>query len=518
MLADLNEASLSPELDADVIIVGGGLVGLMLARDLNRVGRRVVVLEAGPEKAAQTEFNDPVEFDDWLYGAAIAGRAKVLGGTSTIWGGALLPPTVCDFDRSSLGWNDEWPLAPKDVLRHIPDIEKDFGLDAGTYQDIETPPKFQSIATLRRPKWPKFSKRNSVSLAAQDLKQSRLSKVITNCSVTELLFSGHHCIGVVGRSPAGGRITVKANLTVICAGALESTRLLKLAHQKYSEDAPLFSDTLGKYLHDHISAPVLRVQNYKRSRWNDLAGFRFSDGGMRSSRLEIERKWANNELVPGAFVHFAFESHNYTGFSALREILQSLQGKSLPSTKSVFRLLVNSPWFGHAALERILMKRVLPAYGSMLRAHLVIEQCPVPENKICLSANETDQFGNPALKVNWRVTERDMSEFLRVANLVSDAIEDHTTTIGESIRRISHSEICDNLKEGGGIYHPAGSTKMGHRKFDSVLNADLRPHGVRGLRVLSTSAFPYCTSTNPSMLLLAFGKRMFQQISDGITS
>lgn len=47
--------------------------------------------------------------------------------------------------------------------------------------------------------------------------------------------------------------------------------------------------------------------------------------------------------------------------------------------------------------------------------------------------------------------------------------------------------IRHDLAEGGGIYHPAGTTRMGVRAADSVVDTQLRAHGFDGLPAVANS-------------------------------
>src|ERR1700685_3502493 len=92
MIHDLAHAEGSISLTADIGIVGAGIAGLVLAVRLARAGLKVIVLESGNEKRSSfaDELNE-VAFSDRPYRGAISGRVRGLGGTSAIWGGALLP-------------------------------------------------------------------------------------------------------------------------------------------------------------------------------------------------------------------------------------------------------------------------------------------------------------------------------------------------------------------------------------------------------------------------------------------
>ena len=91
MLLDLNASpSIASPVKAEVAVIGGGLAGLLLANRLAERSIRTVVVEAGG--VAGNGLPDPflnAECNGILYRGAAAGRARCLGGTSTIWGGAL---------------------------------------------------------------------------------------------------------------------------------------------------------------------------------------------------------------------------------------------------------------------------------------------------------------------------------------------------------------------------------------------------------------------------------------------
>jgi choline dehydrogenase len=64
--------------------------------------------------------------------------------------------------------------------------------------------------------------------------------------------------------------------------------------------------------------------------------------------------------------------------------------------------------------------------------------------------------------------------------------------------------ITDFRQRSGTVYHPSCTCRMGPDATSSVVDARLRVHGVRGLRVVDASAFPSITSGNinaPTMML-----------------
>lgn len=57
------------------------------------------------------------------------------------------------------------------------------------------------------------------------------------------------------------------------------------------------------------------------------------------------------------------------------------------------------------------------------------------------------------------------------------------------------------------IYHPVGSARMGSSESDSVVDASLRVHGIRGLRVVDASIFPQQVSGHPVAAVVAVAEK-----------
>ncbi|KAF8599117.1 GMC oxidoreductase [Ceratobasidium sp. AG-I] len=57
------------------------------------------------------------------------------------------------------------------------------------------------------------------------------------------------------------------------------------------------------------------------------------------------------------------------------------------------------------------------------------------------------------------------------------------------------------------IYHPVGSARMGTSENDSVVDASLRVHGIRGLRIIDASIFPQQVSGHPCAAVVAVAEK-----------
>jgi choline dehydrogenase-like flavoprotein len=498
---------------ADVVVVGAGLAGLVLAYALANMGLTVIVLESGSDR--QIEDVHPlnkVEQVSQEYLGAMEGRFRGLGGTSTRWGGALLPYLDSDLRPHPCGWHDGWGLSTDDLSAYLTAIEQDFGVSAGSYEgdaDSRCLPSFEP----RLPKWPSFKNRSTANVYRRQIKNDGRVTVWTDATVTDLQLDESRVSGVVARNATGARIEVEARHVAIAAGAIETTRLLLLFNRAHGDRLFPAAGPLGKGFHDHISAPVAKLEATNRSAITRLFSFRFVRGGMRNLRFELSADARAAKSLPAAFLHVAFAREEVSGFDGIRRVYQSAQKGMLPALPDLANILRDLPWFMQAVWWRFAEKRVLPPSKSNFEMHLVTEQHPHAENRIALSDRLVDSFGLPLAQIDWRVREEDIAFFHSISALAIDEWASGPLGNLASLIPRNRAEVEEKLSSCGGIFHPAGTTRIGSTVTEGVVNNQLRVHGVPGLWVIATSVFPAVGGTSPSLGLMQFAARAAERIS-----
>ncbi|MFH8622832.1 NAD(P)-binding protein [Streptomyces vietnamensis] len=161
----------------DVVVVGAGVAGSLVAHRLGRQGRRVLVLEAGPADrdpaadpltaylaaaakvpgspyrthpaASWPEPTDPagtggapgfrasghLRQDGPLPYAS--GYVRVNGGTGNVWTGLAPRMLPEDFDTESFGYGRRWPLSYDELEPHYRDAEEELGVAADVDEQRE---------------------------------------------------------------------------------------------------------------------------------------------------------------------------------------------------------------------------------------------------------------------------------------------------------------------------------------------------------------------------------------------
>lgn len=524
MIKDFALADADIELSTDVAVVGAGIAGLFLANRLAEEGIRVVVVESGgPEQKDDVHPLNSVVHLGQPYTGASHGRFRCLGGTSTRWGGALLPFVDEDMaSRPYLGL-EAWPIGMGDLAPFLPELERIFDVDPGSYEQ-EILDRFGRGNALRDgsegdflprfAKWPVFKRRNVATLFRDRIGKDAGVEVWLHAHALAIhLDEGRKRIAeIVCHNPADRKLRVRARHYVICAGAIESTRLML----QFDEDnGGIFSSSctaLGRYFHDHVSAPTARIVADRPRALNRLAGHRFIGETMRSLRFELSPSARREDRVAGAFAHIAFESRETTGFDHLRALFRGVQQRQGISAGLLAALLKSTPYLATVGYWRYAHKQLYWPKADAYRLHTVVEQLPRSRNRITLS-DAADVFGKRLAAIDWRLDE----SILETLRAFRRRFESYWSRHGlDRIARLEWSGAIDSLdafaSHAGDICHPGGTTRMGSKPSEAVVDADLRSFALPNLWISSTSTFPAGGSANPTLMLILFTLRLGKRL------
>lgn len=510
---------------AEFCILGGGMAGLFIARKLALAGHRVVVLESGKAGFDEEthELNRIVDVRG-RYRRALDGRYRGLGGSSSRWGGRVLPIHEHDAGPRTYVGMASWPFAHAELQRYAEEVEDVFHLPHGPFGTAAlekaglaehfpaADPDFQG----RLAKWINFRHCNLATVWGKELRGLPNLELWLAATVTDFCLDVERGrLGAVTATDGrGNSMKVEAERFVLTAGTIESTRLLLWLNAQSGNRAFAGNRALGRYFQDHLKVEAATISRQHQSLSNQLFGYHYVDGTRRSLHLDLTPAAQEADGSTSAFVYAAMDL-SQSSLSLLKSVARGVQSGQLKARELValtgeLPLMMRSAWWLFAKGQVYMPANV------RLAVQIAIEQQPVWENHIGLSS-ERDRLGVPRAEVHWQPTARDEASFrstaARLRRYWTRAGLDQTAPLtwllgeaGDETRFVDRAEA---------YAHPSGSTRMGTDPATSVVGPDLTCHAVPNLSVVSASVFPSSGSANPTYTILQLALRHADDLLSG---
>jgi len=518
-LSDIPRAA--HEIDAPICLVGAGIAGLAAAVRLARnPNRRVIVIESGVRNFDQA-IQDLNEVEDVFssYKGAFGGRFRGLGGTSTAWGGRLLPLAAHDVEDREYAGAPAWPISFTDLERYRPDIEALFSVDNESFEEdvlqkIDRQhllPRGHRDFVVRYPKWPQFKRCNMVNLLGEEVAQSPNLEVWLGATVKQFDLdpATGRLAAIRAASLSGRELTVRAREFLLTPGTIEATRLLLLLDAQ--SEGRVFGQchALGRYFQDHVGIAAAQLRPRNRHLTNRALSYHFIGTTRRSLHFELSPAAQRAEQCGSGFAHVTMGLDGSAALTAVKKIFRSLQRGRIEINRDDLARLASDPGsMVQGAYWRYVRKQLHWPEGMDLQLNIWIEQLPHWDNRISLS-EKRDRLGVPMARVEWRPREAEERTFQACIRRLRDYW--HGTGLEgfcdlEWMPDLGHPDI-PAISTASDLLHPSGSTRMGTDPKTSVVGPDLSCHAVPNLSVASASVFPSAGSANPTYTILQLAFR-----------
>ncbi|MBU1213085.1 MAG: GMC family oxidoreductase [Alphaproteobacteria bacterium] len=520
MLIDLQAPDAPRLIDADICIVGGGAVGLSMAVRLARAGHDVVVLEGGGkslESASQALHKGAStgrRFDN-----IDVGRYRVLGGSTTFWGGQVLP--VGAQAMSERPWLEApgWPIGPCDLEAYHAEAFELLGLgqaendDAAIWRRLGVDPQLGDELDLLLTRW--VPTRNLARHFGADIEGLANLRVIVHANATGLAMDAdrRRIAGLTAKTLDGGAATVTARNFVLACGSIEIARLML---HPATDGGPLpwhANQWLGRGFADHLNGPVADVKVRDYQAFHGLFDSVFLSGCKYYPRLRLSPavQAASNSLdISGEFLFdTAFSQH----LDNIKMFIRSLRDGRRPDGL----LHLPSHIASVAAIAGPLAWRYLSARRSYkprdanVRLAVSCEQWPNPASAIGLS-KQVDGLGMRRVEVDWRIDGREISTIALFARRVQDAFEKRglaDVLIEPAVER-EDPAFLESLTD---CVHQMSTARMGDNRNLGVVDANLRVYGTDNLYVAGQAVFPLAGFANPTFTAIALGLRLSDHLT-----
>jgi hypothetical protein len=515
MLIDLRHGSQGVPESAEALIIGAGAVGLTMAVELARAGRRVIVLEAGG-RVVDSESQDFFNLAQWrgrtLRGLHV-GRYRALGGTTNFWGGQLLEFDSIVFENRPWASDIAWPITRQDLEPHYRRGYELLGMGHYLRDDLVwsrlniAPPVPRDSLEVFFSAW--APQPNFASLFKKEIASDANLCVVVNAPVVALDVDreSERVTAALVRMVDGATHRFSAQRVVLANGTVEIARLLKLP--AVDGRAPWADNQwLGKGFTDHIDLLAGHVTPLDQKRFHDLFDNAYIDRIKYVPKLKLSAKAQRERELLGATAFFLFDSKFQDHLENAKLLARSLlRGQFQREVLANPLELLSTVRVAMPMVVRYLRdRRMFSPADEGVQLRLMSEQFPIPQSAIHLSERR-DRLGMPIVEIDWRIDGREIETLAVLAELIADYLETHQLATA----RLDPALVARDrqiLNQFNDYCHHMGMARMAEASGNGVVDRDLKVFGTRNLYVAGAAVYPSSGFANPTFTAIALGLRL----------
>ena len=523
--------------EADYVVIGSGVAGALVANELAKAGKSVAILEAGPRVPRwQTveRFRNQPDKMDWMapyqsspwaphpqYGEfandylIFKGTHKfnsqyirAVGGTTWHWAACCWRYLPNDFKIKSLyGVGRDWPIGYDDLEPWYYRAEQELGVWGPNDQDLGSPRSApypmqplplsyneQQVASRmnrHNPGWKVVTEpaaRNSHpydgrptccgnnncmpicpigamynGIVHVDKAEANGAELIHSAVVNRLVSEGERIVAAEYKDPAGVDHRVSGRNFILAANGIETPKLMLMSlGRKHPTGVGNSSDMVGRNLMDHPGTGVRFFADEPLwagrgpQEMTSVVGFR--DGDFRADYAGKKLNLSNISPVE----------------KVTREILREDTALNVPDLTARLR-------------DRAARHVEFASFHEIL---------PQPENRIRPSTSEKDASGIPKPEITYSIDDY----VKKSAGKTREIYAEIARVMGGSEVQFSDEFAPNN--------HITGSTIMGEKAEDSVVDKDCRTFDHPNLFIAGSSVMPTVGTVNVTLTIAALALRL----------
>ncbi|NOU88223.1 FAD-binding protein [Paenibacillus sp. LMG 31460] len=508
--------------EVDVVIVGAGAAGGVLAKELSEAGMSVVVLDAGPFRDTQKDLaSDELTMQNlgWQDTRIVDGNnpltmghnnsGRGIGGGTVHFTAVFLRFHDADFKARTMdGVAEDWPISYEDLEPFYARVEKEIAVSGpkhfpwGNYHGPYPYPEREPLspnAYMFMNGCEKLGIRSSVAPLAilsapfegrppcinrgfcnqgcmPDAKFSTLivhipkaikagAEVLADCMVTQVIMGKDGVAKGITFVHDGRTYEQKAKIVILSAFVVETPRLLlNSANSQYPDGLANSSGWVGKSIMVHSSQDVY-------ARFDEEIRL-YKGTPVLATTQDFYRTDSKNNFARGYTLH----SHGARPVEFSKGISQAEGG----------------PVWGERLRETMLN------YNYYGRVTLVGEVLPSPMNRVTL-VDEKDEYGLPRAKVTFSYGDNDQK-------LIDHAVGNMSTILEAAGGKVEYV-VPDTA-------HMMGGCRMGNDPKSSVVNSFGQTHDIPNLFICDASIFVTSGAGNPTNTVMSLALRTTEYIKE----
>ena len=454
------------------VIFGTGPAGTSLALDLEKKKIDCLIIESGKNifsEESQDFYKCQVVGDD--YGDMSTTRLRQLGGTSEHWEGNCRPLDEHDFSK--------WNFKKKELDQFLPEACNILNIKNKFYNK-----KIDN--TLNNISYQQSNVRFSQYYTK--INESKYIDFVNNTSLFDIVIE-NNAITKSTLIHKGKKINFEnANLYIIACGGIENNRIMLNLKNKYKN---FFSGyPIGHYYMDHpvstVAKGLIELNTFKKYfKFDKHGGSLINTSDSFTSSVSPTYEFINQEDILNT------------------ELMLSINGLTkIQKTDLLKNLQLVAPHF---------FKNIFSKNSESFKSITIScspEQDSLKENRIELSKTDTDSFGMPRPVIYWKKSRKmKKTQKILVEQIGKDFIRNNIGRIGA----LDFLYNQDTYPNSPGIHH-MGGTRIGKNSKNSVVNSDLKVHGLNNFYVCGSSVFKSSGHANPTLTIVQLALKLSRHI------
>lgn len=506
MLINARELADNSLIEADVVIIGAGIAGITIARELGQRAKTVCVLESGGKHSdARTQAlcggsgslsvaqQELVNLDGYL----LASRIRRFGGSGNIWGAKVSVLDAMDLEARPWVPHSGWPL---DLAHLKPFYERtarllkispfsDLGVAGGDQErsPITELPNFEE--SIRQ--YTNLTGRKA-TLDYQEFKQSITDvpniDVYLNANVVAIDLADHgeavHKLRIACLN--GKQHTARASTYILATGGLENARLLLSSNRIIPKGVGNEHNRVGRFFTGHL-------------------GFSQPDGGI---------SFNCTEKVLERYLGYRGTTHSIISLSPLAQRERKVPQFGVYFTKFLEKqnAIDSSATQIAQTIDQALVPPPGPS-GGLVGNFFGTEHLPNPESRVLL-AKEKDELGVRRLELKWSLQQQDLVNLNRGIDLFSRDLGRYSQgRVKFGFDLADPGVWSDVFKRVKMSRHHIGTTRMHTDPKQGVVDINCRLHSVENMFIAGCSVFPTMGGlANPTFTIIALALRLSDRL------
>jgi choline dehydrogenase-like flavoprotein len=347
----------------------------------------------------------------------------------------------------------------------------------------------------------------------------------------------------VVRAPGGREWRLHAGAFVLATGGIENARLLLASRSGDPRGLGNSWDQVGRWMMNHpknyhgivrLARPIVELPYYLgclREGYAGYAGLRLREDLQRERRLlncyvrfEPLYPWSGGAGVESLvtivkrsrFVLSSFKARRKGKVVSIRDYSETGDDSDLQNERKSAagwlalgaNVVLDGPRVARYAYFR-LVERARPKIET-IRLRNFMEMEPNPDNRVSLGP-ERDEYGEAIPVVRHQTSELDRRSLVELHAAL--AAELPRAGVGRLETQLSTASPWPIDQDAS---HHMGTTRMGTDPKISVVDPELRVHGVPNLYVAGASVFPTCGCANPTFTLVALSIRLARRLRSAL--